>query len=254
MQRCPAFDETEKKDYTSRRENKVKRRRRPAAAGLQKDETESSRKTGGPPGSRAGDHGLRGQLFHYCRAGNLPHFQPALCSQSAYPLTVGTATIAMHCVLIALQVVLLRKEYSPFQMLQLPVALVFGTLCDLTLATIQWMTPTGYPARWVCCLIGVVLVGFGVSCEVQAALVPLAGEGFILAVCKAFSRPFPPTKIAFDCTLVALACALGFAFRGQLLGVREGTIAAALLVGLVSKQFTKRLLDPLTRERKEEKC
>ncbi len=170
------------------------------------------------------------------------------------PLTVGTATIAMHCVLIALQVVLLRKEYSPFQMLQLPVALVFGTLCDLTLATIQWMTPTGYPARWVCCLIGVVLVGFGVSCEVQAALVPLAGEGFILAVCKAFSRPFPPTKIAFDCTLVALACALGFAFRGQLLGVREGTIAAALLVGLVSKQFTKRLLDPLTRERKEEKC
>lgn len=90
-------------------------------------------------------------------------------------------------------------------------------------------------------------MGFGVSCEVQADLVPLAGEGFILAVCKAFSRPFPSTKIAFDSTLVILAAILGLVFRGQLLGVREGAIAAALLVGLVSKQITRLLIGPLTR-------
>lgn len=163
------------------------------------------------------------------------------------PLTVGTATIAMHCVLILLQILLLRKNYHPFQLFQLAVALVFGSLCDLTLYTIQWLNPGGYLGEWACCLIGVVLVAFGVSCEVKADLVPLAGEGFILAVCRAFHRPFPPTKIAFDCTLVILACILGLVFRGQLLGVREGTIAAAILVGLVSKQITKWVVDPVTR-------
>lgn len=59
------------------------------------------------------------------------------------PLTVGTATIAMHCGLILLQILLLRKEYQPFQLLQLPVALAFGVLCDLTLATLQWLSPAG---------------------------------------------------------------------------------------------------------------
>ena len=163
------------------------------------------------------------------------------------PLTVGTATIAMHCTLILLQILLLRRDYRPVQLLQLPVALLFGSLTDLTLMSLQALNPSTYIEQWICCLLGILLVGFGVSCEVNADVIPLAGEGFILAVCRAFSRPFPPVKIGFDCTLVALACLLGFACRGELVGVREGTVVAALLVGLVSRQVTKWLIGPLTR-------
>lgn len=42
------------------------------------------------------------------------------------PLTVGTATIAMHVVLICLQILLLRRRYDPIQLMQLPVALILG--------------------------------------------------------------------------------------------------------------------------------
>ena len=161
------------------------------------------------------------------------------------PLTVGTATIAMHCALILLQILLLRRGYSPIQLMQLPIALLFGYLTDFTLMTIQSLSPSTYIEQWIYCLLGVLLVGIGVSCEVNANLIPLAGEGFILAVCKTFSLPFPTIKICFDCTLVALSCILGFIFQGKLLGVREGTIAAALLVGLVAKQTTKWLIQPL---------
>ena len=160
-------------------------------------------------------------------------------------LTVGTATIAMHCVLILLQIALLRRNYNPVQLLQLPVALLFGWLTDATLSTIQFLAPDGYPQRWVCCLLGILLVGIGVSCEVNADVVPLAGEGFSLAVCRAFSLPFPPVKVGFDCSLVAISCVLGLVGQGGLLGVREGTVAAAILVGLVSKQVTKRAVKPL---------
>ena len=164
------------------------------------------------------------------------------------PLTVGTATIAMHCLLILLQILLLRGNYRLIQLMQLPVALLFGSLTDLTLMSIQNLTPGNYIEQWIFCLLGVLLVGIGVSCEVNANLIPLAGEGFILAVCKTFSLPFPPIKVCFDCTLVILACILGLGFRGQLLGVREGTIVAALLVGLVSKQITKWVIRRLMKQ------
>ena len=42
-------------------------------------------------------------------------------------------------------------------------------------------------------------------------------------------------------TLVAIACVLSFVFTGRLQGVREGTVAAALLVGLIAKQLGKML-------------
>ena len=46
------------------------------------------------------------------------------------PLTVGTATIVMHCVFILLQILILRKDYHPIQLMQLPAAFFFGYLTD----------------------------------------------------------------------------------------------------------------------------
>ena len=164
------------------------------------------------------------------------------------PLSVGMATIVMHCILILLQILLLRHDYRPVQLLQLPIALLFGSLTDLTLMSLQYITPGNYIEQWICCLFGIVLVGIGVSCEVKADVVPLAGEGLILAICQAFSRLFAPSKICFDVSLVTISAILGLIFQGQLIGVREGTVAAALLVGLVARQTTKWLMDPLTRQ------
>ena len=46
-------------------------------------------------------------------------------------------------------------------------------------------------------------------------------------------------QVGFAVTLVVTACILSFVFTGQLQGVREGTVAAALLVGLIAKQIGK---------------
>ena len=69
------------------------------------------------------------------------------------PLTVGTATIAMHVTLIVLQILLLRRQYDPVQLIQLPVALVFGTLTDFSvwaLRGITWASPVP-PTPWRGC-------------------------------------------------------------------------------------------------------
>lgn len=175
---------------------------------------------------------------------------PYVLSLLPLHLTVGTATIAMHVTLIILQILLLRRRYDPFQLAQLPVALVFGSLTDLSVWALQGINVSAYPARWVLCIIGILLVGVGVSFEVTANVVTLAGEGMVLAVCKVFPVPFGNAKIGFDVTLVVIASVLSLLFLGGLYGVREGTVAAAFCVGLVARQvnrpmrrFAQRFLD-----------
>ena len=54
-------------------------------------------------------------------------------------------------------------------------------------------------------------------------------------------QPFPRIKVSFDVTLVALSVLLSVLFLHGLYGVREGTVAAALCVGMVSKFLNPRL-------------
>ena len=157
------------------------------------------------------------------------------------PLTVGTATIIMHCVFILLQILILRKKYHPIQLMQLPVAFFFGYLTDFGVWAVQGITCDHYLQQWMVCLIGIFLVAVGVSLEVKAGVVVLAGEGVVLAICKVIPVKFGYMKVGFDVTLVAIACVLSFVFTGRLQGVREGTVAAALLVGLIAKQLGKML-------------
>lgn len=48
-------------------------------------------------------------------------------------------------------------------------------------------------------------------------------------------------KVGFDVTLVVIACILSVVFTGHLQGVREGTVAAAVMVGLIAKQLGRLL-------------
>ena len=158
------------------------------------------------------------------------------------PLTVGTATIVMHCVFILLQILILRKNYHPIQLMQLPVAFFFGYLTDFGVWAVQGIICHTYWQEWIICVIGIVLVAVGVSLEVKAGVVVLAGEGVVLAICKVLPKiKFGYMKVGFDVTLVVIACVLSIVFTGKLQGVREGTVAAALLVGTIAKQLGKLL-------------
>jgi uncharacterized membrane protein YczE len=65
--------------------------------------------------------------------------------------------------------------------------------------------------------------------EVTANVVTLAGEGLVLAICKVAPVKFGDMKMCFDGILVGTAVLIGIFAKGALLGVREGTVAAAVL-------------------------
>ena len=170
---------------------------------------------------------------------------PYVLSQIA-PLSVGVTTILMNAVLVLIQIFILRRRYDPVQLLQLPVAVVFGCLTDLALWVVSFLQPAAYWQQWLLCLVGIALVGVGVSCEVTAGVVTMAGEGVVLAVCQVAPIKFGTMKVLFDVSLVAISCVLSLLFLGRIVGVREGTLAAALLVGQVARRMN-RTLEPVGR-------
>lgn len=168
------------------------------------------------------------------------------------PITVGMATILMHCVFILLQIIILRKKYQLIQLMQLPVALIFGSMTDFSVWLINGITYSSYLMQWILCIVGIILVAIGVSMEVTANVVTLAGEGLVLAICRVLPIKFGNMKVCFDVTLVVIAILIGFLAKGELFGVREGTVAAALFVGLLSKQICKpltKIMNQLIRDR-----
>lgn len=154
-------------------------------------------------------------------------------------LSVGTTTIIMNFMFVAIQIVILRKKYDWFQLLQLPAAIVFGVMIDVAEYIISPITLSNYFQQWLICAAGIVLVALGVSVEVAAKFVTTAGEGVVLAICQVAPIKFGNMKVVFDVTLVCISVVLSLVFLGKLDGVREGTAAAAVFVGLLTKVFNK---------------
>lgn len=171
--------------------------------------------------------------------GTSPISCPPYVASMLCPLTVGEATIVMHCIFILIQMALLRKNYDWVQLMQLPVAFAFGYMTDFACWCIADVPCPNYLMQVVWCLVGIVLVGIGVAFEVVAGVVTLAGEGLVLAICKAFKTRFDITKVAVDVSLVALACVASLLWLDGIHGVREGTLAAALLVGVIAQWCNK---------------
>lgn len=157
------------------------------------------------------------------------------------PLTVGNVTILLHCIFVLIQIFLLRKNFRLFQLLQVPAAIVFGYLTDFAIWATSGLSASGYLQQWIFCGIGIVLIAIGVSLEFTANVLMLAGEGLTAAFSIVTGKKTGDVKVAIDVTLVATAAILSQLFLRRLEGVREGTVAAALLVGMLCKPINKQL-------------
>lgn len=154
-------------------------------------------------------------------------------------LSVGTTTIIMNFLFVLIQIAILRRQYDWFQLLQFPAAIVFGTMIDVAEYLLQGIQVSNYLEEWLFCIIGIVLIALGISVEVMANLVTTAGEGIVLAICKVAPMKFGNMKMGFDITLVCISVVLSLVFLGGVEGVREGTLAAMIFVGQITKVTNK---------------
>ena len=183
---------------------------------------------------------------------------PVSCVPYVYSLgfsmTVGTLSIIVNVLMILLQIILLRKEYQLIQLIQLPVALIFGIFIDFAMFLLSDLQTSNYIYQWILCLLSCVIIAFGVFLEVKANVTYLAGEGLSIAISKAFHVEFGKAKVGVDTTLVIIGVASSFILLHRLAGIREGTIAAALLVGSIARFYNKnfKFIDSLVSIEKNE--
>ena len=150
-------------------------------------------------------------------------------------LSVGVTTIIINLLMIALQFVILRKRSTVSMLLQVPATLIFGTVIDIASAVIEPLSWLNYAGQWLFAIISIILIGTGISFEMISNVTTTAGEGLVKVITMVAPIRFGTMKIIFDATLVAISVIASLIFIGTIVGIREGTLAAALLVGTVVK-------------------
>lgn len=159
---------------------------------------------------------------------------------------MGTLVIIMHLMHIAGQILVLRKDYEPRQLLQIVVTLVFGFYTDVTM----WMTSflqvpeslphaIAWPLQFIELLIGGAILAFGIACEVRSDTLMLAPEGLSLAISRKFNKDFGKVKIVSDILLVVIAIVLMFIYfrhwDWKMIGV--GTLVSMFYVGFMVRVY-----------------
>ena len=160
-------------------------------------------------------------------------------------LTLGNWLTVMNCVFIFLQIVILRKKFQLYQLLQLPLSFVFGYFTDFGLWIVKALPNDFYPFQLLLQLLGVTVLGFGIALGVIANVMLNSPEAFVKAVSGTTKKEFGFLKVAFDVTMVVIAIVFSLIFFGKIEGIREGTVITALLVGLCVKFFRGLLSKPL---------
>ena len=161
-------------------------------------------------------------------------------------LSMGDWLILWSVLLILGQIAVLRRRYQLIQLLQLPMAFLFGWFTDVGMLIAGLVPVNNYLMQLVMVVLGIVILGFGVALSVIANVMFNAGEGFVKALSDVTEKNFGDVKIAFDIFSVSLSVVLSLIlFGGKVVGLREGTLIASICTGLAVKFFTKRLKTPL---------
>lgn len=130
----------------------------------------------------------------------------------------------------------------------MPLFFLFGWFTDIGMFIARLLPVSGYISRLGAVLCGTAIPGLGISLAVAANVIMNSGEAFVKAVSDATGTQFGNVKIIFDISNVTFAAVLFLAlFDFKIVGLREGTIIAALLTGVCIKFFTSLFKERLDR-------
>ncbi|MBQ9825914.1 MAG: cytidylate kinase family protein [Firmicutes bacterium] len=169
-----------------------------------------------------------------------------LLSKGITNIGLGMLTTGVYIIFMLVQLLLLRKDFKPYMLLEIVVSLLFGYFISAAQALLAPLPdPVGYAGRLVYLIVCIPIVALGVVVYVSAQLVSAPAEGVTAAMSAKIGWPIPKCKLIFDSTVVVIAAVISLLFFRGLSGVREGTIILALLVGPVMKPIISLIQKPL---------
>lgn len=177
-------------------------------------------------------------LFSKSNTGISPLASVPFVMSQAFPLlTLGTYTAALNILLFIGQFVLVPKSFSPVQLLQvLPTALL-GVSTDLGVWLLAPLSTQGYWRQLLFMGAGCVATALCIGLMVSANVILMPIDGFITQLSNRTGWKWGNTKCFMDVCMVTMACLISLALLGSIVGIREGTLVAAVAVGKLSGLF-----------------
>ena len=163
---------------------------------------------------------------------------PFVISQIIH-VQMGTCVTVLFCFYILLQVIILRKEFHPMNLLQIAFSTIFGCFVDFAKLLVGDFAIPTYAGKLVMLAASIFLIALGVMLYIDVELVPMPMEGLSSCIAKKLGKPFPTMKTVVDCVVVATGVILSFVFLGKLDGIREGTVITAAVTGKLIAVFRK---------------
>lgn len=160
-------------------------------------------------------------------------------------LSFGNWLIIFCMFQIIFQIIMLRKRTVVSEIvIQMILAFAYGYLTDFSLLILKGLELNHYILKLLFLLIGCVILAFGVYLELLGDVGMLPGDAFIKVIAIITNKEYGNVKIITDISMSVISAGLAVAILHKLVGVREGTIIAALIVGIIIKYF-KKILKPM---------
>ena len=154
---------------------------------------------------------------------------------------LGSCVTVVFCSYIVLQILILRREFQPVNLLQILFSTLFGYFVDFAKLVLGDFAIPTYAGKLVMLAVSIVLIALGILLYMDAQLVPMPMEGLTASIAKKLGKPFPTMKTIVDCVVVGTGIVLCFVFLGGLNGIREGTVITAIVTGKIIAWLRKPL-------------
>lgn len=147
------------------------------------------------------------------------------------PFSFGQVTMAFNIFLVILKIILIGKQFPLIQYFQLIVSIGLGFAIDFWQGIIQNIVLDSYILQLLMTFLGCLVIAVSIILQLEADLTNNPGEGIVRALALRFNSEFAKLKVPFDFALVIIAVVLSWLSLGRIIGVREGTLISAVLVG-----------------------
>ncbi|MBQ6216559.1 MAG: hypothetical protein IJK53_04165 [Erysipelotrichaceae bacterium] len=154
-------------------------------------------------------------------------------------MELGNMTILVHTVYVFFQYLVLRKDFKLSNFLQILVGVLFGKCVTLTNLILKNVALNGLVLRYAMLGLSILLIAVGLKMYMWTDIAPQATDGLVNAISQKYQIAFSTVKNYFDICSVIVSAAVSLIFLGKILGIREGTVIAALLVGRVAHVIEK---------------
>lgn len=157
--------------------------------------------------------------------------------------SLGMYTNFLNWILVAGQILVLRRRFQPVQLLQLVIGFVFGALIDISMSLTSGIIPQDIVSQGIVQFAGCTIMAFGIAMEIRCASITMPGEGLPAAISLVTGKSFANAKIMVDIAMVTVAVVAGYLFFGRWMWnvVGPGTLFAMIYVGLMVKLINKRM-------------